>query len=245
MPGLLPSPQPSPLGRGGKNPKHLSLGGKRSEGGKVGWGEGERGLPRKITENQNPENPKVAGFTLLELLIAMAIFAIMAVMAYGGLRAVLDTAQATSARAERNRQLQRTLTLLHNDLMQAQPRPVRDALGDDETALRGGHGDELLSLTRALPDLTQQDDHSRLQRISYHFHDGHLQRRVWNRLDRTQASAPMTRDLLAAEAVVIRFLGDEWTTFWPISGGALPKAVEIVLTMPGLGEIRRAYLLQL
>ncbi|MHB8746444.1 MAG: PulJ/GspJ family protein, partial [Gammaproteobacteria bacterium] len=35
------------------------------------------------------------GFTLLELLVAVGVFAVMAVMAYGGLKSVLDSRKQT------------------------------------------------------------------------------------------------------------------------------------------------------
>lgn len=184
---------------------------------------------------------RTSGFTLLELLIAMAIFAIMAVMAYGGLHAVLDTVESTSARAERYRQLQRTLALLQEDLMQAQPRSVRDGLGDTEAAMRGGLGEEVLSLTRTVPEWIEQDGRSRLQRVSYRFRDGRLQRWLWPLPDRTQASQPLIRNLVSAEAIQLRFYDNAWTSYWPVSGSVLPKAVEIVLTIPGLGDIRRGF----
>ena len=90
------------------------------------------------------------GFTLLELLIAMAIFAIMAVMAYGGLKTVLATRQAVTERAAELRQLQQTLQLLNEDLLQALPRSIRDELGDPEPAFIGGRSQLLLSLTRSM-----------------------------------------------------------------------------------------------
>lgn len=181
------------------------------------------------------------GFTLLELLIAMAIFAIMAVMAYGGLKTVLDTRQATSERATELRQLQQTLQLLQEDLLQALSRSIRDELGDPEAAFIGGRSELLLSLTRSTPELLALDPRSRLQRITYRFEDGKLYRSVWNMLDRTQQSQASRKLLLHAENVSIRFWGAEWTGSWPVSGATLPTAVEIVLKLSTFGEIRRGF----
>lgn len=184
------------------------------------------------------------GFTLLELLIAMAIFAIMATMAYGGLSTVIDTRQATQGRAEQVRQLQQALYQLNEDLQQAVPRPVRDELGDHEAEFRGGNGQELLSLTRATPELLPTSEASRLLRISYRFESGKLYRLVWNVLDRTQQSRPLRKRILQADAVHIRFFGSEWTTNWPVASGGLPKAVEVTVGLSGLGEIRRGFWLR-
>jgi general secretion pathway protein J len=187
---------------------------------------------------------RVYGFTLLELLIAMAIFAIMAGMAYGGLKTVIDTRQATQARAARVRQLQQALYLLNEDLLQALPRSVRDELGGDEPAFRGGNGLELLSLTRVAPELPGDGGRGRLLRVSYRFESGKLYRLVWNTLDRTQQSQPLRKQILDADGMQIRFFGGEWVGSWPLSAGAIPRAVEVEFSLSGLGEVRRGFWLR-
>ncbi|MGB5440345.1 MAG: prepilin-type N-terminal cleavage/methylation domain-containing protein, partial [Gammaproteobacteria bacterium] len=49
----------------------------------------------------------VRGFTLLEMLVALAIFSLLAVMSYGGLAAVLEQQFRTEAEAERLAALQK------------------------------------------------------------------------------------------------------------------------------------------
>lgn len=187
---------------------------------------------------------RAGGFTLLELLVAMAIFAIMAVMAYGGLKTVIDTRRATQAKAAQLRQLQQALYLLNEDLQQAVSRPVRDELGGGEEAFRGGNGRELLSLTRAVPTLPPDGGRSRLQRVGYRFESGKLYRLVWNTLDRTQQSRPLRKRILDADGVQIQFFGSEWTGSWPLSAGAIPKAVEVIFSLSGMGDIRRGFWLR-
>ncbi len=184
------------------------------------------------------------GFTLLELLIAMAVFAIMATMAYAGLKTVIDTQQATSSRAVQIRQLQQTLQLMNEDFLQVTPRTVRDELGDAEPALRSGTGETLLSLTRVKPELLTSGEHNRLQRIGYQFERGTLYRLVWNTLDRTQQSQPKRKKLLEAESVEIRFLDSEWVSGWPLAGGAIPRAIEVIFKLNGFGQVRRGFWLQ-
>ena len=69
------------------------------------------------------------GFTLLELLVALAIFALVSVMAYGGLASVLDQQFATDEIAGQLARLQKTYLLLQRDFEQLVPRPVRDEYG--------------------------------------------------------------------------------------------------------------------
>ncbi|TAN64920.1 MAG: type II secretion system protein GspJ [Methylobacter sp.] len=179
------------------------------------------------------------GFTLLEILIAMAIFAIMSVMAYSGLRVLLDARAATSIRSERLAELQVTLYLLGEDLAQAIARPVRDEYGTPELSVRGGVSGELLSLSRSVPAWSAYQVGSQLQRISYRFEQGSLYRLAWTTLDRTQQTEHRRRKLIALEKIRLRFFDQDWTDNWAL--GYAPKAVEIVFTINGLGDIKRLF----
>lgn len=179
------------------------------------------------------------GFTLLEILIAMAIFAIMSVMAYSGLRVLLDARAATSIRSERLADLQITLYLLGEDLAQTIARPIRDEYGAQELGARGGVSGELLSLSRSVPAWSAYQTGSRLQRISYRFEKGALYRLAWTTLDRTQQSEYRRRKLIDLEKIRVRFFDQDWTDNW--SSGYAPKALEIVFTINGLGDIKRLF----
>jgi len=182
------------------------------------------------------------GFTLLELLIAMAVFAIMATMAYGGLRAVMQTRQDSQNRARQLREAQQAFYWLNEDLQQAVARPVRDELGDSRPAFQGGTGEDVLSLTRNTPTwLPGAAGRSNLQRVVYRFKNGILYRGVWNALDRTPQSQISQRRMLEAHSVQLRFYGGEWSGYWPVAGAALPRAVEVSVELPGLGKLRRVF----
>ncbi len=184
-------------------------------------------------------NKTCRGFTLLEILVAMAIFAIMSVMAYSGLRVLLDARAATSLRSERLAELQIALYLIGEDLAQSIARPVRDEYGVQETGAHGGISGELLTLTRSVPAWSAYQAGSRLQRISYRFEQGALYRLAWTTLDRTQQSEYRRRKLIDLEQIQLRFFDDDWTDSW--SSDYAPKAVEIVFTINGLGDIKRLF----
>src|SRR5690606_22350959 len=76
------------------------------------------------------------GFTLMEMLIAMAVFAVMSMVAYQGLRAVLDADHITREQAQRLADLQVTLSVLERDLAQVVDVRVRDEFGDPLPPLR-------------------------------------------------------------------------------------------------------------
>ncbi|MES9976789.1 MAG: prepilin-type N-terminal cleavage/methylation domain-containing protein, partial [Candidatus Thiodiazotropha sp.] len=89
------------------------------------------------------------GFTLLELLIAITIFAILATFVYSGLKVILDTEHQTSLYGQRIAKLQLGLNLMQRDIEQLVGRPVRDQYGDQQPALKsGGISGILLELTR-------------------------------------------------------------------------------------------------
>ncbi|OAI11688.1 type II secretion system protein GspJ [Methylomonas lenta] len=185
------------------------------------------------------------GFSLLEILIAMAIFAIMASMAYAGLRGVLQARELTEKHSETIAQLQQLMYLLNEDLSQAVSRSVRDELGSDEPAFSGGDGQTLLTFTRNLPDWSGLSTRSNLQRIRYVNENGMLYRQVWTTLDRTQQSQYRRKKILQVESIDVRFYSQEWASHWSSAGGSsLPKAVEMTLVLPRLGEIRRLFLVQ-
>ena len=78
------------------------------------------------------------GFTLMELLIAITVFAILSTITYSGLKTVLDTEQQTSQHMELLSQVQIALNLIQRDIEQAVSREVRDEFGDSLPSMRSG-----------------------------------------------------------------------------------------------------------
>jgi general secretion pathway protein J len=191
---------------------------------------------------------QVAGFTLLELLVALAIFGLLAVMSYGGLRSVLDQQAGTRLEAERLGRLQKIYLIMQRDLEQVVPRTVRDEYGDAQSPLVGAG---TLQITRGGWNNPLGRPRSSLQRIGYVHEDGELVRYSWVVLDRAQDSEPQ-RQPLGEEitGMEIRYLDakNEWRTQWPDpqaglqlpAGQApelLPAAVEVTLEHEHYGQL--------
>jgi len=191
------------------------------------------------------------GFTLIEVLVAMAIFGVLTILAYMALAQTLANADMLTVRMDRLQAIQRTMRYLSNDLNSAAPRPVRDELGvtympalmvsrANDFALAVTHGG--WSNPAGLPRST-------LQRSVYLLNEGKLYRVYYNVLDATYSNEAISTEILdGVESLEFRLLQDngQTTNEWPpngASGGARdslrPRAVEIILTLEKEGEIRR------
>lgn len=191
----------------------------------------------------------MAGFTLVELLVAVSIFAIMSVLSYGGLRHLLSLERGLLAATGRYDRLEFAVIMLESDFNELRPRGVRDELGGPEPALRAGLGGDLLSLTRHVAPAPGTDGVA-LRRVRYRLEDGRLYRDVWEALDRTPATPYTTRRLLdGVEAFDVRFFsGGSWQETWPPGDAAatrnnLPQGVEFRLELTARQNLRRLLVL--
>jgi len=195
----------------------------------------------------------IRGFTLLELLVAIAIFALVSAIAYGSLNRLLQDRQHLDAEHEFWRSLSLTFTRMEDDFSQARERKVRDAIGFSQPAFRGQPTDTRatglpsVEFTRGGVLTFTSGARSDLQRIGYRLVDGTLKRLVWPVLDQGPQTTPQEYPLLAhVEEFRVRFFAPAgvWLDQWPAEGIAdvLPRGVEIKLTLTGRGEFTRLFL---
>jgi general secretion pathway protein J len=196
--------------------------------------------------------PKPAGFTLLELLVAMAIFAILGTLALSGYTELQRQSEYAEQRLERLREVQRAMQTIAQDLAQIEPRPIREPLGESliPAVLATDTLEYGLQFTRAGWSNTAGLARPTLQRGGYRLDGEGLWRDHWAVLDRTLATEPTRVKLLGdIRSVRFRFLNParEWVDRWPADDGTnvagserlRPAAVEIVLDLEDWGEIRR------
>ena len=144
------------------------------------------------------------GFTLLELLVALAIFGLLAAMSYSGLWTVLEQQSHTEQAADRLAELQKMYLIMQRDIEQVVPRTVRDEFGDEQLPLIGG---DTLRLTRGGWRNPAGRQRSTLQRIGYAYEEQQLVRYSWSVLDRAQDSEPLKLPLSEdVERMGLRYL---------------------------------------
>lgn len=183
------------------------------------------------------------GFTLLELLVALAIFALIAVIAYRSLLSVVAVEEQVAQTTQQLTQLQLTFQKLQQDIVQLRYRPIRNEYGDSVAAIQGS--EQQLEFTRAGWRNPLQQQRSQLQRVNYALEQRTLWRTYWQVLDRTRDSHPQRTPLLT-EVVnfKLRFLDEqlEWHEEWTSSETKTEKtlqlkAVEVTLNLNNWGEL--------
>ncbi len=191
-----------------------------------------------------------SGFTLLELLIAVAIFGLIGLAGYRMLNSVVNTYQQTSSRSDEFSLLQKTMVVLEQDVRHMVARGVRDGLGDPTPAFSMDYQGGLpIEFTRAGRWRFPEDQHSDLTRIAYRVEDRQLQRLIWPVLDRAEDSEPQVQILLnEVSGLEIRALGQDtgWQTTWPVEDNqgfidlfSIPRAVDIKIQTQKYGLIQR------
>jgi general secretion pathway protein J len=191
------------------------------------------------------------GFTLLEVLIAVAIFVIVGALAMGGYNELVKQSDIVESSNKRSRQVQSAIQRLVQDFATLEPRPVREPLGESyRPALRAdARSEELAELTHSGWSNPAGMPRSTLQRVVYRVEDKKLVREYWYVLDRTMSGEPASAVVLNnVERATFRFLDNNrrWHEQWPPIGYSAPDvlrlrpiAVEITLELEDWGEIKR------
>ena len=186
------------------------------------------------------------GFTLVELLIAIGIMALLGAMASAMLNGALSNQEQVAKRQYQLERLALALQMMRRDLEQLTPRIPRDEQGDAMgariVAEQIGEDSELEFVHGGRRVLPGQRLASTLERVQYRLEDGQLQRHSAGVADPTQNSPWQKRVMLeGVDRFVVSFYdGSRWTNFWPPStqlNAVQPKGLRVELDVgpwPGI-----------
>lgn len=184
------------------------------------------------------------GFTLIEVVVAVAIFAVVAAMAWGGLDRIVRAKQVIDEQSQQFRALHQAMGQFERDIRQAAARPVRDGSGLELPALVGGGSG--IELTRFVGSGGWDREAPALERVGWRCEEGQLQRLRWDVLDRTPGSQVRVEARLeGVSECQWRFLvAGVALERWPAAGDEerperLPSGIELRFALEGEGEYRR------
>ena len=184
------------------------------------------------------------GFTLIEILIALAILALVAVLGYRAVSSLTESEARLAAESERWRGLDALFARLESDMRATAPREVRvgNATEPGWAARADGLGNAEIRLARAGPEFVLEPG-SAGQRIGYRLHQGAIEVLYWPHLDEPAGVEPLAyalADRIARFEVGYLDGRGEWHDHWPLLGEtAVPRAVRIVLTLDDGATIER------
>lgn len=198
---------------------------------------------------QSPIKMFNKGFTLLEVLIAIAIFSLISLSSFTIFDSVLRGDASAKIRSERQNELQRAFLIIERDITQIARRTIRlngeapltrliqnanDSYSSEEQAIafvRHGWTNPGLLLPR-----------SDMQAVAYRLTDDTLQRLHFNFVDAVVGEEPKIRPLISdvTELTFEYYDGKKWQETWVTD--LLPLAIAIEIDTKDYGKIRRQFL---
>ena len=173
------------------------------------------------------------GFTLIEVMIALGIFAMIASAGVAILAFSVRAGAATATRLDGAAALNRTVSILSADLAQAVDRPSRDEGGVAQPAFVGTSGAAtapMLALVRGGWSNLDAAPRPTLQKVAWQVQRGALERIAWPEVD---GAAPLTAAAMVTGVADVRLryrVAGAWSDRWDSrAAAALPQAVEVTI----------------
>lgn len=191
----------------------------------------------------------VRGFTLIEVLIAMALFSVIGLASYGLFSAVTDGDRLAKEHLTKLNQMQTAFLVIERDFVQLTMRSVRldgneprkDFLYTMDSSFSETSGIAFVRQGWRNPGLLLA--RSDLQPVAYLLEDGNLVRNHYNYVDPAVGTEPKVRVLLEGITALSfeYYYGDKWDD--KLQSGTLPKAIAFIVESEQLGIIRRNFLI--
>lgn len=199
-----------------------------------------------------------SGFTLMEVLIAVTITAVIGLGVWQVINGVVNSRDRVNELAEEFDRIQRAMLLLERDITQVVNRSARDVYGDFQPALTSREEGYALLLTRQGWRNPLGLRRSGLQRAGWEYTGTELFRRYWPTVD--QGQEDNSENVLLLEDVTafeVRFMNSErsWQEDWPsdddlagLNPGDRPEfpfplGIEVTIEHERFGELVRTFAL--
>lgn len=207
-------------------------------------------VPKRASAEDRTAPSRARGFTLVEVLVALAILALTSLLAYRATAALADGETRLTGESARWRSLDAALARLEADLREAVPRASR--VGDHReppfVVTVDSDGNSAIVFSRAGPEFSAEPGIAG-QRIGYRLADGTLQIAYGAGLD-TSSDAQSARyvlvDGIAAMRVDLLRSDGAWAATWPppTAEAAIPRATRVQLVLSGGESIERWFALR-
>ena len=189
------------------------------------------------------------GFTLIETVVSMLLLAVMSVLSYQAVDAVLATNERSRQGLAEEASLQRAWQIIGRDIMHLRARPFVDGLGMREPAYVTDRSEFGVRFSRGGGPMVKSNP-SGLRRVEYSINrEQQLQRQSWAITQSPRQSEGSILILMGnVDEVVFEHLTKDffYSPDWPPinethSLSSLPKMIRVTITVDGLGESSRLF----
>jgi len=191
--------------------------------------------------------PRAAGFTLVEMLVALLLFGMITAAGVALLSFSVRAQAIAGDQLDALASARRAGALIGSDLAQVMPRLTRDANGAVRSAFEGqGEGDAGTLMVFVRSSWDADGTRPAVQKIAYRHVGERLERVSYPQLD---GAAPERTQILmdGVRSLGVRFRAEDggWRDRWdPEEITALPLAVEMTVDAGGPGPVRQLFLVR-
>lgn len=198
---------------------------------------------------------RALGFTLMEVMVALFIMALIALLASQAFNTASSGAAATREAMDRLAAIDRTMVLIETDLRNAIPKVLKQRFGESLPPLYVAQSDDYwLTVMRGGMANPLYQRRTEEVRVGYRYIEETIWRDTWyNPAETEQDDARQQKLLEGVTDILVRVLppnassiaAGPWLDAWPANAGAveLPLAIELTLTLEDMGEIKRLFML--